>query len=34
VVIANPRGHLEFFEVVERWEKEDLLDLKMRLEVT
>jgi hypothetical protein len=31
VVIANPRGKLELFEFVERWEKKNLLDLKMRL---
>jgi len=33
VVISNPSSEVEFLDGVERWEKVDLLDLKMRFEV-
>jgi hypothetical protein len=33
MVISNPSSEIVFFDVVERWEKVDLFDLKMRFEV-
>jgi hypothetical protein len=33
VVFPNPSGEFELFDVIERWQKVDLLDLKMRFEM-